>query len=95
VDARAADLGRGQQREPVRAETEERDVAQVEQPGPAHHDVQPDGQQGDHQRVDPHLELEATQADRREQRPGQPGDGQPGPPPDPLGGPLGVAQPRR
>ena len=88
VDAVGAELGRGEQREPVRAEAEERDVAEVEQPGPAHHDVQPHRQQRDHQRVDADLQLETAQAEQRQGQAGQPGDRQPGPPADPLGPPA-------
>ena len=95
VDAVGAELRRGEQREPVRAEAEERDVAEVEQPGPAHHDVQPHRQQRDHQRVDADLQLETAQAEQRQGQAGQPGDRQPGPPADPLARPLRVPEPGR
>ena len=49
---------------PVGAEAVEGDVAEVEQPGPPHRHVQPQGEDGQEQRVDPDLKLERVQPDR-------------------------------
>ena len=95
VDATAAELAGGQQGEPVGAAAEERDVAEVEQPGPAHHDVQADREQGDDQRVDPDLKLELAEPEEGQHGRGRGGDRELGPPADPLAGPLQRAEPGR
>ena len=80
MDAVRADLAGGHQGVPVGAAAEERDVAEVEQPGPAHHDVQADREQGDDQRVDPDLELELAEPEEGQQGRGRGGGRELGPP---------------
>src|SRR6202008_1261756 len=84
---------RRQQRESVRAESVEGDVAEVEQSGPPDGDVQAERQQRQQQRVDSHLELEVVRRQKRDDQSEQRCEPELRPPPDALREPLDVTAP--